>query len=90
MAANGYRVWWWAFFALWVAGQAFAIVYPLTQPRDMGTGFLMIIFSLVAGAAIGLPLACFTAVCWRRLRIYQRILGLFPVAYFFAPLIIFA
>ena len=80
---------WWLFFGLWLCAAAVAIAYPLLRERDMGTFFQLLALSMVA-ALPGFVLLIVTFMNWRKLRIFQKCLGLLPVLYLFAPFLLMA
>ena len=75
---------WWLLFLLWILAASIAVAYPLMQEPDLGTFFELIGLSLFA-SVFGFPVLIVTVANWRRLRIYQRCLGLLPTLYLVAP-----
>jgi hypothetical protein len=81
-------VWWWVFFALWIGLQGYAILGWLAQEPSKEAATQLLGLSFFA-AFLGIALACFTAVGWKHLPIYQRIVGLLPSLYLVAVVFLF-
>jgi len=80
-------VWWWVFFALWIGMQTYAIIRALSHEDADHRIVLLLVFSMVP-ALVGVALACFTVTAWRSLPIYQRLIGLIPVVYILALIVL--
>ena len=80
---------WWLLWGLWIAATAFAVAFPLLKPRDLGTFFEFLALSLFA-SVFGFPVLIITIANWSKLRPHQRCLGLLPLIYLVAPLVMFA